>query len=234
MAEETKRCPMCGEEILAVAVKCKHCGSDLGKATNPAQEQKMAEVDYGLEKPLSIWNVHKVKNPESFGGFKTWTYRLLGLLSLGWMVGLPLFLFNNGSKKTPIRRTQAKNFLISAAIGFVFWLAFVASNPFADPYGYVDIVKNGHLSEYPDVTVGEAVDGFFKNPKWESGESESGIKFVNVKGGIEVMGQPAEAALQFVVDDEDGTFEVYALDINDEGQPPIMMIGVLGAMFEAN
>ncbi len=31
MSEETKKCPMCGEEILAVAVKCKHCGSDLAE-----------------------------------------------------------------------------------------------------------------------------------------------------------------------------------------------------------
>lgn len=26
---QEKACPMCGEAILAVAVKCKHCGSDL-------------------------------------------------------------------------------------------------------------------------------------------------------------------------------------------------------------
>lgn len=26
---ETKRCPMCGEEILSVAKKCKHCGEYL-------------------------------------------------------------------------------------------------------------------------------------------------------------------------------------------------------------
>lgn len=30
----TKACPYCGEQILAVAVKCKHCGSDLAAREN--------------------------------------------------------------------------------------------------------------------------------------------------------------------------------------------------------
>jgi hypothetical protein len=29
MAEKTKKCPFCGEEILEVAIKCKHCGTML-------------------------------------------------------------------------------------------------------------------------------------------------------------------------------------------------------------
>lgn len=30
--EETKRCPFCAEEVLAAAIKCKHCGSLLDEA----------------------------------------------------------------------------------------------------------------------------------------------------------------------------------------------------------
>ena len=42
MAEKVKKCPFCGEEILAVAIKCKHCGSDL--AEKPAA---VPEIDSG-------------------------------------------------------------------------------------------------------------------------------------------------------------------------------------------
>lgn len=37
--EKTKRCPYCGEEILAIAKKCKHCGEWLDE-THPLKETK--------------------------------------------------------------------------------------------------------------------------------------------------------------------------------------------------
>ena len=38
--EETKRCPYCGEKILAVAKKCKHCGEWL--ETKESEKEKKA------------------------------------------------------------------------------------------------------------------------------------------------------------------------------------------------
>ncbi|MBO4874158.1 MAG: hypothetical protein J5542_02440 [Bacteroidales bacterium] len=49
--EETKRCPYCGEEILAVARKCKHCGEWLDKDNSQEKNQNPSPDDNEINTP---------------------------------------------------------------------------------------------------------------------------------------------------------------------------------------
>ena len=75
--EETKRCPYCGEEILAVAKKCKHCGEWIEKEV-PKEYVRCSvcgeKVEKGLEK-CPICNEHLYASHisiEAVESFKPW------------------------------------------------------------------------------------------------------------------------------------------------------------------
>ena len=76
--EEKKLCPYCGEEILAVAKKCKHCGEWLDKKENV---ESRIEPQYIPEKKMA---------------FKKWWIAILIILAI--VLGLFAVIFNHQNK----------------------------------------------------------------------------------------------------------------------------------------
>lgn len=83
--EETKRCPFCAEEILAAAIKCKHCGSNLADIEHSSTTRRVSSrSDLGwmiLSVPLVgafavlfwVGNMNLLQGPQA-------TLALVGLL----------------------------------------------------------------------------------------------------------------------------------------------------------
>ena len=78
----------------------------------------------------------------------------------------------------------------------------------------VSMVQNGKLQWCPNSTVKQMADGFMASPRWESGETDSGQEFVNIRGGVTYLQKPVDAAVQFIVDREAGTLAFEAFELN--------------------
>ena len=94
----------------------------------------------------------------------------------------------------------------------------------------VDMVKNGSLSSCPNHTLEEMVDGFFGSPSWNSGTSDDGIKFVNVSGDMAFSGKEVTGMLQFIISDNNETFQYRAFEINEIPQNNLMAGALLKKM----
>jgi len=100
------------------------------------------------------------------------------------------------------------------------------------PNPYVELVKTATNSNY-GITYGDAFDDFFSNPKWSHFEASTGEQVVEFEGGFSYADAPATALVQFVLDLDEGTLEVYYLEINGEAQNRLMLAALLEAVFES-
>lgn len=96
---------------------------------------------------------------------------------------------------------------------------------------HISTVKQGFLNAYPNKTVEEAVNSFFKNPKWKSIIGRDGHSYVNVEGKMMYFDKEVNALLQFKVNKNNNTFEINAFEINGVPQNAIMLNTLIHKMY---
>jgi phage pi2 protein 07 len=98
----------------------------------------------------------------------------------------------------------------------------------------VSLVKDGFILQYPDKTVGEAVSSFVGKPHWTSIIADDGSgTYVNITGEISYDDQPIKMLLQFAIDEQNKTFELYALEFNGLPQDENIMSLLITSKYES-
>lgn len=97
---------------------------------------------------------------------------------------------------------------------------------------YISVVKEGHLADRTDVTIGEAFEAFFDAPTWKGSNSNNGptVEF----NGSKMMsnGKRAEVCIQFTIDD-DASFEATYFDIDGQRQQEAVYVGLMEDVYNA-
>lgn len=191
-------------------------------------DAKIANSDYwfitlGLNILLAVLDDIKLKN----AGHKT--------NNLGWAIFLiPVYLW----KRSNLTK-QSKSYFWVWVASFIFFL--MLSSSFAentvsgfDTFGEnaeITMVKTGYLTSYPNISIEEAVNGFFGNPSWEAIIADDGNKYVNVTGDMTYMEKEVVGSLQFKIYEANNSFEINAFEINNLPQNKLMLAGLLTNMF---
>lgn len=121
-----------------------------------------------------------------------------------------------------------------AAIGIVAYYFYYTSDlntVFEDEH--ITFVKNGSPSLYPDITYDEAFTEFFSDRSWEYFESTDGQDVVEFRGNCMYNDVEVTATIQFILDMDDGTFELGYLAFNDVPQSFLVEYALIAKIFES-
>jgi hypothetical protein len=116
------------------------------------------------------------------------------------------------------------------AMGMIINVAGVGNARSADPVA--QSVRNGKLEGYQGVTLGEALESFMSNVKWESLKADDGHTYVNVRGGITYYDKPVTAVVQYKMIGKTGNFEFNAFEINEVPQSVLVYNALIEKAYE--
>lgn len=97
---------------------------------------------------------------------------------------------------------------------------------------YIDFVKQGSPTSYPNITYEKAFNNYFGNCKWSYFVSDDEEDVVEFNGKCSYRGQDADIKIQFVLDIAHDSFEVYAATINDIPQSNWELASIIELVFE--
>lgn len=240
-------CHKCGAQMVEGAAFCPKCGTKAVHTDDDQQpmntatpivelQQADAEVPPIAENTKRTPKASGLRKVAIIGRVLMWGALLLLFLHLpispailvaGVAIGIILSAIG---AKHPLGLSKIIELVVAVILLVVVGFSTLSSGGTGDKY--VQLVKSGTLDGYPQMTVGEAFDGFLSDPKWESGLSDDNVRFVNVKGGALYFGEEAELAVQFIiVDEKEGSFQYNACEVDGTPQNNLVFWGLLETIY---
>lgn len=243
-------CPKCGAEILEGAEFCQKCGA---KLINSDTAPQGAEAS-GRQEPVAAGNT-QVPPPNAVKGKNLQKLAMFGnvllgiamvLLILRAFIGLSIInpqilavaaalgiILSAIGMKKPLKISKIIELVCAGIVLVVVVAVLIGTGGENDKY--IKMVKEGMLEAYPSKTVGEAFDGYLKNPKWESGVSEDGTRCVNVTGKILYYEKETDILVQFIIEnDKTGSFSYNACELDGVPQNNLFFWGLLEAIYNGD
>ena len=240
-------CHKCGAQMVEGAAFCPKCGTKAVHTDDDQQpmntatpivepQQADAEVPPIAENTKRTPKASGLRKVAIIGRVLMWGALLLLFLHLpispailvaGVAIGIILSAIG---AKHPLGLSKIIELVVAVILLVVVGFSTLSSGGTGDKY--VQLVKSGTLDGYPQMTVGEAFDGFLSDPKWESGLSDDNVRFVNVTGGALYSGEEAELAVQFIiVDEKEGSFQYNACEVDGTPQSNLVFWGLLETIY---
>lgn len=97
---------------------------------------------------------------------------------------------------------------------------------------YVQMVKGGYRTDDPSVTYETAFSSFFGTPRWKYFKGDNDQDVVEFTGDCIYRDVSVKARIQFIVDEENGTFEATYLAFNEVPQDALTLATVISKAFE--